>query len=271
MRLALAAEEVQKAQVGDGAFAVALIAFFAVLTLAFRVVYLFGRSKGHPGVGAFGGAVIGFLAGFASMLGTVMIADGEFGAFFAVFLFGLGLFVGLRKMHEATSTQPGSPEPKARAEAAAQPTQANTERPIDEGWARDVNAHGEQRYSPTLAYPMSETAVGPNRGRERTSEREVSRQTRKPRRDDVIDVIRFDYEDRNGDLSTREVEVTAISDDYFEGWCRERKGRRTFRLDRVTGDIVSLETGEIDNPYAWAGEHMDDERNEGVDNSRWFH
>ena len=278
MRLALAAEEVQKAQIGDGAIAVALIAFFAVLTLAFRVVYMFSRSKGHPVAGAFGGAVIGFLAGFAAMLGTVLIADGEFGAFVAVFLFGLGLFVGLRKMHEATSTQPGSRESKAIAEAAAQPRQADparplhwSERPLDEDWKRDAGAREEQRYSPTLVYPMSATAVKSNRERRSADERKESRRTRKPRRDAVIDVIRFDYEDRNGDPSAREIEVTAISDEYFEGWCRESQGKRTFRLDRVTGDVVSLETGEIDNPYAWAGEHMDDDRNVGVDDSRWFH
>lgn len=271
MRLALAAEEVQKAQIGDGSIAVALIAFFAVLTLAFRVVYLFGRSKRHPVAGAFGGAVIGFLAGFAAMVGTALIADGEFGAFVAVFLFGLGLFVGLRKMHEATSTQPGSSEAKARAEAAAQRAQANTERPIDEDWKRDVEAQSKQRYSPTLVYRMNDSVVKENREPTSAVERKEPKRTRKPRRDDVIDVIRFDYEDRNGDLSAREVEVSAISDDYFEGWCRERKETRTFRLDRVIGDIVSLETGEIDNPYAWAGEHMDDERNEGVDDSRWFH
>lgn len=217
------------------------------------------------------------LAGFLGLLAGVTVAQEGPLAIVALCGFAYTLFLWWDTWSKTRGPKAAAAA-KAKAEAKVQALPDDpsrplhwSERPLDEDWKRDVEARGEQRYSPTLVYPMSATAVKPNREQKSAGERKESRRTRKPRRDAVIDVIRFDYEDRNGDPSTREIEVTAISDEYFEGWCRESQGKRTFRLDRVTGDVVSLETGEIDNPYAWAGEHMDDDRNDGVDDSRWFH
>ena len=46
--------------------------------------------------------------------------------------------------------------------------------------------------------------------------------------------------------------VRVLDDEYFQGICQSRRAMRTFRLDRVQGDITSEESGEIANPYDWA-------------------
>lgn len=67
----------------------------------------------------------------------------------------------------------------------------------------------------------------------------------------TLDAIRFKYKGR---------------EDYFEGWCRKRNARRTFRLDRVTGEVVSTSTGEVfPSAEAWRDEYIDDPRNRGVE------
>lgn len=69
----------------------------------------------------------------------------------------------------------------------------------------------------------------------------------------VLDVVRFDYEDASGVPSRRRVSVIRADKTYLEGRCHLRGAMRTFRLDRVVGDIISEESGEIANPYHWAG------------------
>lgn len=112
-------------------------------------------------------------------------------------------------------------------------------------------------YSKTLAYPISDTYVAPvPRGRADA--------------DDVLDVIRFDYRDRDGKPSSRTVEVTGLDDNYFEGWCKQRRAVRSFRLDRVIGDVVSMGTGEVRSPEEWAGDFLDHPDNHGIDDSVWY-
>ncbi|MCG9124273.1 hypothetical protein LH460_06255 [Laribacter hongkongensis] len=69
----------------------------------------------------------------------------------------------------------------------------------------------------------------------------------------VLDVVSFDYEDASGVPSHRRVSVLRVDGAYIEGRCHLRGAMRTFRLDRVVGDITSEESGEIADPYHWAG------------------
>lgn len=238
----------EKAQVGDAVVALALVAAVFALVMAFRVSLAFGKSRGMPVLGVVAGVLAGAFAAFFSMILVVMIGMGEFGPAIPVAIVLALVFLALKKARDLTIAPL---VPPGRASVGERPSV-------------------EPRYSPTLVYPLSATDVKPSRETKAPADGKEAKRTRKPRSAEVIDVIRFEYEDRNGDLSMREVEVTAISDEYFEGWCRARKAARTFRLDRVTGDVVSMETGEIDNPYAWAGENKDDERNDGIDEERWF-
>lgn len=57
--------------------------------------------------------------------------------------------------------------------------------------------------------------------------------------------LHFSYVDSQGDTSTREVDVSHISAQNFTGWCHLRAEVRTFRWDRVSGDLMDLGTGEI--------------------------
>ncbi len=83
--------------------------------------------------------------------------------------------------------------------------------------------------------------------------------------DGRVDVVRFDYEDRDGIPSTRTVGVTGLDDRYFEGWCHTAKAIRTFRLDRVEGEMVSNRTGEIFiDSEAWKEDRIGDPMNAGI-------
>lgn len=59
----------------------------------------------------------------------------------------------------------------------------------------------------------------------------------------------FLYIDSNGEYSQRTVRVMGISrnggQDYLDGFCLERQAVRTFRVDRIQGELIELETGEL--------------------------
>ena len=59
----------------------------------------------------------------------------------------------------------------------------------------------------------------------------------------------FSYLAQDGGYSSRTVNVTSISSNgghsYLEGFCHERLDHRTFRTDRILGDLTDSETGEL--------------------------
>lgn len=57
--------------------------------------------------------------------------------------------------------------------------------------------------------------------------------------------------DTEGEVTIRRVDVHAVTDYYIRGYCRKRRATRTFRLDRVIGDITDLDTGELIKPETW--------------------
>lgn len=60
--------------------------------------------------------------------------------------------------------------------------------------------------------------------------------------------LHFSYTDSQGEESIREVDVSHISARNFFGWCHLRAEVRTFRWDRVSGDLMDLDTGEVYKP-----------------------
>lgn len=66
-----------------------------------------------------------------------------------------------------------------------------------------------------------------------------------------IGVVEFTYEDSAGDISYRTVTVHSASTLYLKGECHDRQAERTFRLDRIIGDLTDCETGEILSPKQW--------------------
>lgn len=61
--------------------------------------------------------------------------------------------------------------------------------------------------------------------------------------------LNFSYIDSSGEITKRTVVVQSISSnsthEYLEGKCLTRKASRTFRVDRIIGNIVDESTGEI--------------------------
>ncbi|QVR48669.1 hypothetical protein [Stenotrophomonas phage BUCT609] len=56
----------------------------------------------------------------------------------------------------------------------------------------------------------------------------------------------FLYIDAKGDKTERHVNVDTIGPAHIVGFCRLRKSRRTFRIDRIVrAEMVDTETGEI--------------------------
>jgi predicted DNA-binding transcriptional regulator YafY len=74
-------------------------------------------------------------------------------------------------------------------------------------------------------------------------------------------VLRIGYGDRDGTVSTREVEplgyVSRASYWYLVAWCRLRDAARAFRTDRITSVSV---TAEVPAPRALEHEHLDQDR-----------
>ncbi|MFN4238561.1 MAG: BRCT domain-containing protein [Vogesella sp.] len=67
-----------------------------------------------------------------------------------------------------------------------------------------------------------------------------------------LDTIRFAYVASGGELTQRRVVVHQLDGEYFQGRCLMRNATRTFRLDRVIGDVTSEDSGEVGDAFAWA-------------------
>lgn len=58
----------------------------------------------------------------------------------------------------------------------------------------------------------------------------------------------FLYIDAKGDRTERHVNIDTIGKEHITGFCRLRKSRRTFRIDRIVrSEIVDIDSGEIIN------------------------
>lgn len=60
--------------------------------------------------------------------------------------------------------------------------------------------------------------------------------------------VAFTYEDSQGAITTRTVTVHSVSQAYLKGECHDRREQRTFRIDRMIGDAIDAETGELLEP-----------------------
>ncbi|EEZ5826537.1 WYL domain-containing protein [Escherichia coli] len=60
-----------------------------------------------------------------------------------------------------------------------------------------------------------------------------------------VKYIAFSYIDSKGDFTHREVDVSSIDNEYLQGYCHLAKEYRTFRLDRIQGDVICRDTGEV--------------------------
>lgn len=83
---------------------------------------------------------------------------------------------------------------------------------------------------------------------------------------ECLDVICFKYEGRDDYIAlSRSVDVSGVDGRYLEGFCQMRRDVRTFRLDRIKGEVVSLETGEVfASADAWSAANAASPRNKGV-------
>lgn len=92
--------------------------------------------------------------------------------------------------------------------------------------------------------------------REREQEKEKQRlyeeEEKKAKANRRPPLIAFDYEDAQGNKTSRQVKnpvrFTYAQNDYINGFCLTRQAARTFRIDRIRGDIADAETGEIITP-----------------------
>lgn len=64
--------------------------------------------------------------------------------------------------------------------------------------------------------------------------------------------VQFTYQDAEGELTARRVTVHSVDATYIKGECHERQAERTFRIDRVVGEVLDLDTGELLSARKWA-------------------
>lgn len=119
------------------------------------------------------------------------------------------------------------------AHAAAKDVMAGIDAPAPPAANRPKPLNNAQRTAPMHAKPAAE-------------------QTRAIRRGWKLCEVAFMYEDAEGNVTSRVVTVHWVGDSTFKGECHDRQAERTFRLDRVLGDITDTETGEMLEPEEWA-------------------
>ena len=64
------------------------------------------------------------------------------------------------------------------------------------------------------------------------------------------ETIAFEYVNSKNEYAQRRVVVRSCTGKTLSGICLDRQQTRTFRLDRIIGDVTSEETGEMFSPYA---------------------
>lgn len=69
-----------------------------------------------------------------------------------------------------------------------------------------------------------------------------------------FETITFDYVDAQGERSHRTVDVTAVDDEYLEGFCHMAQAERTFVIGRIRGKVFVDDTAEVVAPKKWAAE-----------------
>jgi len=67
-----------------------------------------------------------------------------------------------------------------------------------------------------------------------------------------IGVVAFTYEDSVGVITDRVVTVHSVCPVYLKGECHDQQAERTFRVDRIVGELTDCNTGEIMTPKKWA-------------------
>lgn len=64
--------------------------------------------------------------------------------------------------------------------------------------------------------------------------------------------VTFTYEDAAGEVTCRTVTVHSATATHLKGECHDRQAERTFRIDRIIGDVVDVESGEVVRPRSLA-------------------
>lgn len=67
-----------------------------------------------------------------------------------------------------------------------------------------------------------------------------------------LKAVAFSYVNSKGESSFRDVDVKNFDGQYVEGYCHLSRKYKTFRLDRIEGDIIVRETGEALNVNDWS-------------------
>lgn len=127
---------------------------------------------------------------------------------------------------------------------------------------RRTNAKGRalaetHRHKPELLTPQQRKALKRHE-RKPAAEKPAKTITPKPatsramRQGWSLGQVAFTYEDSAGDVSYRKVTVHSITASHMKGECHDRQAERTFRLDRIIGDLTDCDTGEIMSPTKWA-------------------
>ena len=63
--------------------------------------------------------------------------------------------------------------------------------------------------------------------------------------------VKFTYQDADGEITTRTVTVHSVTAAYIKGECHDKHAERTFRVDRVIGEVLDLDTGELLAARKW--------------------
>lgn len=72
-----------------------------------------------------------------------------------------------------------------------------------------------------------------------------ARKTRAIRTGWSLGTVAFTYQDNKGVVTTRTVTVHSVDGIYLKGKCHDRQAQRTFLIDRIIGEVIDADTGEL--------------------------
>lgn len=215
-------------------FAVAILTAWCAGVIHPAAVGLRGMKRAHVSAWGFGATLLAVLLAKGAPSGMWDISDVTAGLIILPLLVGWPFLAVVKLIRDALASRRNPTTTAGVPVSSGQPAAMNAA-PAQEPLPEQSN-----KATPTLRLKPDQKPIS------KASLHEPSKKSRR-----AIDTgwrrgrVSFEYVDANGDWSMRTVTVHSVSSTRIKGECHTRRAERTFLLERIQGDIVDLDTGEI--------------------------
>lgn len=224
--------------------AVAVLTAWCAGVIHPAAVGLRGMKRAHVGAWGFGATLIAVALAKAAPTGVWDISDVTAGLIILSLLVGWPVLAVVKVIRDALASRRTLKATAGAPVSGAQPVAMDAEP------AHKPMPERSNKATPTLRSEPDQKPISKAIPHEpsKTSRWAIDTGWRRGR-------VSFEYVDANGDWSMRTVTVHSVSSTRIQGECHTRRAERTFLLERIQGDIVDLDTGEILRPRELARQY----------------